>query len=166
MGGGTILDLGVYTIQFCQWVFQNAPISIEATGVVNDDGVDMEVVAELNYGNNRVAKMRTSFLENLDNTARIVGTLGQMTVPDFWTPTSITFNDGNEWKFTETAQAQRDFIYLNSIGLRYEPEVVRNAIRAGKLENDKIPHNDSLIIARIQDEIRRQLGVKFPADEE
>lgn len=166
LGGGTILDLGVYTIQFCQWIFEKAPISINATGIVNDDGVDIDVTAELNYGNNRVAKMRTSFLENLDNTARIVGTKGSMTVPDFWTPTLIIFHDGKAWNFTETAIAKRDFIYLNSIGLRYEPEEVRKAIRAGKLENEKITHEDSLQIARIQDEIRRQLGVKFPADDE
>lgn len=166
LGGGTILDLGVYTIQFCQWIFQKEPISIKATGVLNDDGVDMDVVAELHYGNNKVAKMRTSFLENLSNTAKIVGTKGTMTVPDFWTPTMITFDDGKEWKFTETATPKHDFIYLNSIGLRYEPEEVRKGIRNGKLENEKITHEDSLIIARIQDEIRRQLGVKFPADDE
>lgn len=166
MGGGTVLDLGVYTIQFCQWIFQKEPVSIKATGTVNDDGVDMDVVAELHYGNNKVAKMRTSFLENLSNTAKIVGTKGTMTVPDFWTPTQITFNDGKEWRFTESAIAKHDFIYLNSIGLRYEPEQVRNGIRNGKLENEKITHEDSMIIARIQDEIRRQLGVKFPADDE
>lgn len=111
LGGRTILDLGVYTIQFCQWVFRNEPLSIRATGIVNYDGVDMDVEAEFNYGNSKTAKMRTSFLENLDNAARIVGTKGTMTVPDFWTPTLITFDDGKEWKFTETAVAKRDFIY-------------------------------------------------------
>lgn len=166
MGGGTVLDLAVYTIQFCQWVFQNEPVAIKATGIVNDDGVDMDVEAELSYGNGKVANMRTSFLENLDNTAQIVGTKGTMTVPDFWTPTVIRFDDGTKWKHTETAKPKHDFIYLNSIGLRYEPEEVRNAIRAGKLENEKITHADSLTIARIQDEIRRQLGVTFPADDE
>lgn len=50
-------------------------------------------------------------------------------------------------------------------GLRYEAEAVRECIRAGKIEMDAVSHKESLIIARIEDEIRRQIGVKFPADE-
>lgn len=50
-------------------------------------------------------------------------------------------------------------------GLRYEADVVRKCIRAGKLERDWMSHNESLIIARIEDEIRKQVGVKFPADD-
>lgn len=158
--------MAVYTIQFCQWIFEKEPTSISATGTLNDNGVDMEVEAELNYGDSKVARMKTSFLQNLDNTARIVGTKGTLTVPDFWTPSFIYHDDGTEWKFAEPAKAKHEFIYLNSIGLRYEPEAVRKAIRAGKLECETITHQDSLIISRIQDEIRRQIGVKFPADDE
>lgn len=50
-------------------------------------------------------------------------------------------------------------------GLRYEAEVVRECIRAGKTEIDWMTHNESLMIARIEDEIRRQVGVKFEADD-
>lgn len=80
MGGGTVLDLGIYTIQFCQWVFQQAPKSITATGKLNEDGVDVEVSAEIVYGDNKVGKMKTSALNELSNTAKIVGTKGQITV--------------------------------------------------------------------------------------
>lgn len=50
-------------------------------------------------------------------------------------------------------------------GLRYEAEAVRECIRAGKTEMDTVSHNESLVIARIEDEIRKQVGVKFAADE-
>lgn len=80
LGGGSLLDLGIYTIQFCQLVFQKEPISIKATGLLNDDGIDMDVEAELNYGNNKVGKIKTSFLEHLTNSAKIIGTKGTMTV--------------------------------------------------------------------------------------
>lgn len=80
MGGGTTYDLGVYAIQFCQFIFEQEPLSIHATGVLNDDGVDVEVTAVLEYSNNGVAKMKTSFLETLSNGAKIVGTKGTMTV--------------------------------------------------------------------------------------
>lgn len=74
------MDLGIYTIQFCQWAFQQAPKSIKATGKLNDDGVDVEMSAEIQYGDNKVGKMKTSSLEELSNTAKIVGTKGTITV--------------------------------------------------------------------------------------
>lgn len=80
MGGGTVLDLGVYTIQVCQWAFQSEPISIEATGILNKDGVDSEMTAELKYGDNKVGKIKTSGLKTQENRAIIVGSKGKMTV--------------------------------------------------------------------------------------
>lgn len=80
MGGGTIIDMGVYTIQLCQWVFQEEPVSIKATGILNDDGVDLEMSAELTYSGNKVGKIKTSALITTDCTAKIVGTLGEITV--------------------------------------------------------------------------------------
>lgn len=85
-------------------------------------------------------------------------------MPAFWTPTSIIFGDGTEMTFPETSKAEHEFIYQNSIGLRYEPEEVRKCIRSGKLESDKISHKESLTIIRIADEIRRQIGVTYAAD--
>lgn len=75
-----ILDLGVYTIQICQWAFQSEPISIKATGKLNEDGVDSEMSAELKYDDNKVGKIKTSGLKTQNNTAKIVGTKGTMTV--------------------------------------------------------------------------------------
>lgn len=80
LGGGTILDVGVYTILFCHWVFQKEPKSIKATGILNDEGIDLEMKAELNYGDNKVAKMKTSAIYTPSNTAKIIGTKGTMTV--------------------------------------------------------------------------------------
>lgn len=49
-------------------------------------------------------------------------------------------------------------------GLRYEIDCVRKCIRAGKVECETVTHNESLIIARIEDVIRKQIGVTFPED--
>lgn len=80
MGGGTVLDLGVYVIQCTQWAMQQAPKSITATGTLNDDGVDLDMAATIEYGDNKIATVKTSALRELNNTAKIVGTKGQITV--------------------------------------------------------------------------------------
>lgn len=163
LGGGTVLNLGIYAIQFSQWIFQQEPKSIKATGKLNDDGVDVEFSAEINYGGNRIGKMNVSVLNDLHNTATIVGSKGTLTVPSFWSASSLIDVDGTEksWPFP---QAKFEFNYPNSCGLSYEGNEVRKCIRSDKIESKLIDHNESIIIARIEDEIRKQIGVKYPED--
>lgn len=85
LGGGTVLDLGVYVIQLSQWVFQQAPKSIKATGTRNANGVDADMQAEIRYGADEVAHISTSALKKLSNTAIIRGTKGEITVSDNFT---------------------------------------------------------------------------------
>lgn len=187
MGGGTIIDMGVYTIQLCQWVFQKEPISIQATGILNDDGVDLEMSGELKYSGNKIGKMKTSALNTMSCTAKIVGTKGEITVSSkilsdlhfhltiiflifpkilypFWSSTTIIDVDGTEksWPFPKT---ECDFNFPNSCGLRYEIDAVRKCLQSGKIECEYVTHKESLLIARIQDEIRKQVGVKYVEDE-
>lgn len=79
LGGGTILDLGVYTIQAALWAFREAPLEVTATGKLNTEGVDTEVEAVLKFTNG-VTHLKTSALEELDNTFTIKGTKGTIKV--------------------------------------------------------------------------------------
>jgi len=160
MGGGTILDMGVYTLQACQWVLEKDPISIKAKGVLNEEGVDVEMTADLDYGDGKKVQVNTSALNQYSNAVKIVGTKGEITIHDIFCSTRITDIDGKE-KNWPLPPAKYDFYYPNSCGFRYEAEEVRKAIRAGKKEHETVPHSDSLGIARVQDELRRQLGVFF-----
>lgn len=50
------------------------------------------------------------------------------------------------------------------MGLSYEADEVRRCIRLKLTQSDSVTHNNSLVIARIEDEIRKQIGVEYPAD--
>lgn len=76
--GGT--DLSVYPINICHWVFQQEPKSIKATGIANDDGVEIEMSAELHYGDNKVGRIRSSIITTWPHEATIVGTKGTIKV--------------------------------------------------------------------------------------
>lgn len=162
LGGGITLD----TVHFCQMVFKQEPKSIKATGILNDDGVDVEVNAQLVYPGNKTAKIRLSAINTFENATKIHGTKGTLTVPYFIIPNSIIGPDGKETVFPELPEGQFKFHYEASRGLRFEPEEIRKYIRAGKTECEVVSLNDSLIVARVEDEIRRQLGVSYPADDE
>lgn len=80
MGGGTVLDLGVYAIQVAQWAFESEPTSVYANGELNEHGCDTNMVAALMYKNRGAATIETSSLVKLSNKAIIKGTKGEITV--------------------------------------------------------------------------------------
>lgn len=77
----------------------------------------------------------------------------------------MTDFDGNmkEWPLPKHRLGK--FEFRNSAGLSYEAEEMRRCINGGLLECPIVTHEESLIIARIEDEIRRQIGVKFAEDD-
>ncbi|XP_055851304.1 trans-1,2-dihydrobenzene-1,2-diol dehydrogenase-like [Episyrphus balteatus] len=165
LGGGTVLDLGIYVIQASQWAFQEPPLSIKATGELNAEGVDVGVAAELEYSGRRIAKIQTSAKKELENKAIIKGTKGQITILNFWCPTTIIDVDGKE-KTWPLPKGKYKTNFLNSEGLRYEAEEVRKCIMEGKLQSEDMPHSESLLLAHIEDSIRKQVGVIFAEDEQ
>ncbi|ETN61623.1 dimeric dihydrodiol dehydrogenase [Anopheles darlingi] len=163
LGGGTVLDLGVYTIQVAMWAFQAEPIRVDAAGQLNDEGVDVGITATLHFPNGGKAQIKTSAIDKLPNTAIIRGTKGSITLHDFWCPIELTDIDGTIRSYP-LPPSKVECILLNSIGLRYEAEETRKRILAGDLESPTVSHQDSLAIARVQDAIRKQIGAELPED--
>lgn len=165
LGAGTVLDLGVYAIQFANLVFNNEmPETVQATGCLNHEGVDMSVSASFVYKENRTATIVTHAFVTLPNEAYVIGTKGMIKIPNFWCPTSMILPDGSKVELP-LPQTKDQFNFINSVGLSYEAKEARECILKGKLESPKISHADSLLIARLEDEIRRQVGVKYPEDD-
>lgn len=163
-GGGTILDLGVYTIQFASFIFGGEkPLSITGAGHLNKDGVDANMSATLLYKNDRLATITTNGTVCLPNEAIIVGTEGSIRLSNFWCPTSVELPTGT-FQFRLPEAPQQQFNFVNSVGLQYEAEHVRTCIREGRKESNLVPHAESLLIAEIQDELRRQIGVTYSVD--
>lgn len=164
LGGGTILDLGVYAIQVSLWAFNSeTPVKNEATGIVNEHGVDVGITAKLHFSKGGVANIKTSATKLLRNSAIIKGTKGQIELHNLWCPTEITVN--KEKKSWPLPKAKWEFVLLNSCGLRYEATEVKRCIDTGLLESPSVSHEESIRISKIQDSLRAQVGVKLPEDE-
>lgn len=71
--------------------------------------------------------------------------------------------DGQQKTWT-LPEAKHKFNFRNNFGLIYEAEEVRKCIRSGFIESSTMSLNESLIIAKIQDEIRKQIGVVYAVD--
>lgn len=87
-------------------------------------------------------------------------------MPKFVFPSSIVELDGTmkAWPLPNDRPARHDFYFSLTPGLIYEANEVRQCIRSGRIESELITHDDSIQIAHIQDEMRRQIGLTYPED--
>ncbi|XP_026029103.1 trans-1,2-dihydrobenzene-1,2-diol dehydrogenase [Astatotilapia calliptera] len=164
LGGGALLDIGIYCLQFVSMVYNGEkPESIQASGVVHvETGVDETVVAILKYSKNRMAVITCSSGVKLPNDAIIMGTKGTVRVPAMWCPTSLVVNE-KEIEYP-VPEPYLPLNFINSTGMRYEAEEVRQCLLKGLKESTVMSHADSLLLAELENEIRRQVGVVYSQD--
>ena len=97
LGGGAILDIGCYPVSFSILVASLiSKIDFNKIEVLNKKkeigptGVDMNSLAELNFGNNFKSKVIASLTKNLGKKTKIIGTKGELIIEDTWSPTNIS----------------------------------------------------------------------------
>ncbi|XP_059213831.1 trans-1,2-dihydrobenzene-1,2-diol dehydrogenase-like [Centropristis striata] len=164
LGGGALLDIGVYCLQFVLMVFNGErPESIQATGVLLDSGVDESVAVVMKFSRNRMAFCAFSIAVRLPNDAVISGTKGSIkVVGPMHCPTRLVVNNKEmEYPLPEPCLPLN---FTNSTGLRYEAEEVRQCLLKGLKESPRMPLADSVLLTGIMDEIRKQVGVSFSQD--
>lgn len=95
LGGGAILDVGGYCTSMVRLLAGAAqqqqgavePLSIQATGHIGDrSGVDEYAAALLTFPGDICAQLWTGITVARDNSLRIYGSEGTITVPEPWTP--------------------------------------------------------------------------------
>jgi len=78
---GTMLDIGIYCVQFASFVFKGCkPVKIVAAGHLNSDGVDQSSCTVITYENEKTATLITHGKVQFTNDAIIYGTKGTLKV--------------------------------------------------------------------------------------
>ncbi|MCE2412618.1 Gfo/Idh/MocA family oxidoreductase [Candidatus Poribacteria bacterium] len=154
LGGGGLLDVGVYTIALASMVF-GAPAQIRSLAHIGETDVDEQASILLGYDAGQIANLFCAIRTETPSEARITGTKGSIHIPEFWQATSATL--------TRTG---RDPVHIEipfkSNGFENQAMEVINCLREGKLESDVMPLDESLSIMRTMDTIRSQWGLKYP----
>ncbi|XP_077169986.1 trans-1,2-dihydrobenzene-1,2-diol dehydrogenase [Paroedura picta] len=165
LGGGVLLDLGGYCVQFASMVFgPERPQSIVASGLLHSRGADETVSIILNYSGNRQAVLSVTMLIKLPGEALIGGTEGLIQIPSHMNAPTIMYLKGNRWEWPLPSSPEPLF-FENDIGLRYEAEHVRQCLLDGLKESPIMPLCESELIATILDEAQKQIGVFYDEDD-
>jgi len=164
LGGSSILDIGVYAINFAQMMFKDeVPVEVKATGEVNAEGVDVNTAMVFKYPNGKIASLTTSVTADLSCEAKAIGTKGTLTLPKlFWCTDKMILPDGKEVHipFPDTVVPCN---YDNSSGLRYEAMHVRECLQKGLKESPIMPLHVSRTFAYLMESCMHQVGTVFKA---
>lgn len=159
LGGGSLLDIGVYTVALAFMVFGAPPARITGLAHLGETGVDEQAAFILGYGQGQLALLSSAIRTNTPQEARIDGTQGRIRIDSFWRATRATLAVDSQ----EPQTVERPF---EGNGYNYEAAEVMRCLEAGKLESDLIPLEETLSIMETLDEIRRQWGLQYPMERE
>ncbi|WP_448614323.1 Gfo/Idh/MocA family protein [Modestobacter sp. URMC 112] len=157
LGGGALLDLGVYVVSFAQMLL-GTPDSVTATGSRFETGVDAEASLLLGYADGRSATLMTSLRNGLPGQARVFGTAGWIDVlPRFHHPQTIVLH---------RPDADPEPITRPQLGTGYAHELIEvtECLRAGRSESAVMPLVDTLAVQDVLEQAAGQLGVTFAED--
>ena len=156
LAGGTLLDVGDYTLNFAAMVFGTEILSTTSTCVKMDNGLDAQYSITLVYPGERMAVLNCSMLARSDRQGVISGDGGHMIIDNINNHQSIKVLDGNYQTVAEYHAPSQ------VTGFEYEVNACIEALDKGLLQTLDMPHDETLRIMRQMDALRKEWGVRFP----
>jgi predicted dehydrogenase len=159
VGGGALLDLGVYPATVA-WMLLGRPDAIQAFGTLAPTGADVTVAQQWRYAGGAVAQLYCSAAGPSPFGGLINGTDGWISIePRLHRPQRLVVHRGDG---TEVIEAPPEA----GNGYLLQVAEVERCLAAGLTESEHIPLDDTIGILEVLDEARRQIGVRYSADDE
>ena len=157
LGGGALLDLGIYPISFAHY-WLGTPDDVWSVAFLGETGVDEHVSAMFAYESGKTAQLTFSVRVAGTKEAVIVGDKGiiRFAGPLYNSPKiSLQLKDMPE-RVSEFPQ--------NVNAYKFEVEEVHRCLQAGLLESPIMKLDDTLAIMRVMDAMREEWGVEYPME--
>ena len=157
LGGGALLDLGIYPLSFASMVF-GSPTRVTATSDATSTGVDAQTAVVLQYEGGRQSVSFTTLEAKSANRLCINGTDARLEIDSvFYTQVNFTIT-------TRAGVAERFEFDHEGHGLRHQAAEVGRCLRAGLTESPILTLDETLSIMETLDEVRRQIGLRYPSE--
>lgn len=159
LAGGTLLDVGVYPINFALMAFHGEVKEISTTAVMSPKGVDLTNSMTLIFEDGKMAVLHSSMLGLTDRQGVIYGDKGYIEVQNI-----------NNCEEIRVFNLEREMIARYEVpeqinGYEYEVLSCIKAIEEGKTECLEMPHSETLRVMRLLDTIREKWGMKYPCED-
>ena len=156
LGGGALLDLGIYPISFA-WDILGEPVSIKASARIGETGADTEVATVMTHASGALSTTVSSSRSAGANTAHILGSSARIDIDRTWY---------NQATFTVTAPdgsvIERYEEKISGRGMQFQALALEKAVTQGVAP--LLPVDESAKIMGTLDEVRRQIGARYPGE--
>ena len=159
LGGGALLDLGIYPIAFALQFFGADFARVSGRTVLAPTGVDDQSAFSLEWADGRLASLSCSMSAASGAWGRISGSRGRIEVP------ALTRCEGFRIAPFPDGPAEDVSLPFDCNGYEYEILAACRAIAEGRTECEESPMDDTLAVLRAMDSLRALWGVRFPCDE-
>ena len=158
LGGGALLDLGIYPISFTFDVL-GAPRTIAATARLKSTGADGTVATMFTYESGAISLTLSGSDTAGRNIATIHGTEGRIEIDKVWyVPTSFRRYDATNTVVEE---------YVSKVegrGMQYQAAELERLVAEKQIAGAILSPTESVAIMACLDTIRQQIGLKYPTD--
>jgi len=160
LGAGVLLDTASYGISWASSLF-GPPEAVTGLATFGESGCDYQTALALRYSGGQLVSLLSSQISYDVKEAVVFGSDGKIEVHAPWyKPTEMTVH-------VRAKAPEHIRLPLGGYnGYEYEALEVMDCIRAGKLESDIMPLDESLSIMRTLDEVRAQWGYTYPSEVE
>ncbi|NNH04873.1 Gfo/Idh/MocA family protein [Microbacterium ulmi] len=158
LGGGALLDLGIYPISFA-WDVLGAPVAIAAAARLGETGADTEVATILTHASGALSTSVSGSRSAGPNTAHVLGTQARIDIDRTWYATTsfrVVAPDG-----TVLEEYASD---VEGGGMQYQALAAERYVAAGATDSDILPIDETVAIMGTLDAVRGMIGVHYPGE--
>ena len=154
LGGGSMMDVGIYPLFLATWLL-GEPALIKAVSKLSITEVDEYSNIVLQYPDGQSAHLLSSIQFNTAIEAEIIGTKGSIKIKNPW------FKATDLQVYLPDEEVQIFLMPHKSNGFDYEIREVMSCLDKGLLESEKMPHQLTLLISKIMEDILMQVGIVY-----
>lgn len=167
LAGGALLDIGVYNITYARILLddhlggQATPFAVKSFQTLDPtDGVDYVSSMLIRYQNGKQAVLTcANWCDSEGPYLTLEGTKGKV---QMWSANPAC---PKKFRVTFKDPQKADIEYEDESGYKgfiYEANAVAEDVSKGRLENLIMPHDETLLVMKVMDQIRAENGLVYP----
>jgi predicted dehydrogenase len=157
LGGGALLDLGVYPVSLAHAVL-GVPESVRAWAQLTKEGVDANTGILFGYAGGEMAALTCGLTADTPVTAVVSGTGGRIELGrTFYRPSGFVLHRTGKGP-------ERVEVPYTGNGMNHEAAEAMRCLRTGAIESPLVPWQATADVMALLDGVRGQIGVRYPGE--
>ncbi len=157
LGGGGLLDVGIYPLAFASLFFGAHPIETTSFAHLGPTGVDEHAALLLRYEGDRIASLTCGVQALGPYEAHVLGTRGRISLPAFAKAETV--------RLCHLDRTTEDFSFpFAATGFEHEIAEVVECLAVGRLEHPEMTLDETVALLEIMDGLRRSWGLAYPGE--